>query len=82
MFSGACVSHSVTGGLPLEGAVCIQEAFASGGGLGRPPAPSTTGYGQQVRGKHPTGMHSCLTPNFTRYFTYRFTWIFTCSFMG
>ena len=26
------------------------------GGLGRPP--STTGYGQQAGGTHPTGMHS------------------------
>ena len=27
--------------------------------LGKHPPPSTTGYGQQVGGKNPTGMHSC-----------------------
>ena len=33
------------------------------GQLGRPP-PNTTGYGQQVGGTHPTGMHSRL--NFSK----------------
>ena len=50
IFTSVC--HSVyKGGLhPGEG-VCIQ-------GVGQTPS-STTGYGQQTGGTHPTRMHSC-----------------------
>ena len=36
--------------------VCIRA------GLGRPPPPSITRYGQQAGGMHPTGMHSGYRP--------------------
>ena len=42
--------------------VCIEDGgSASRGGWADPPPPpqSTTGYGQQAGGTHPTGMHSC-----------------------
>ena len=42
-----CITGHMTRG------VCIQGGFDG-------PPPSTMGYGQQVGGMHPTGMHSCL----------------------
>ena len=63
MFFHLCVilftgGRSASGGESLPpggsafGGVCIDW------GLGRPP--STTGYGQQAGGTHPTGMHPCF----------------------
>ena len=59
-----CVSFcSQGGGLPGGGECLPPGGSAFGGvcidwGLGRPP--STTGYGQQAGGTHPTGMHPCF----------------------
>ena len=55
----ACISGHITrGSLHPEGS-------ASGGlyrrGWADLPTPNTTGYGQQARGTHPTGMLSCYT---------------------
>ena len=58
MFSQACVKNSVHGG----GGVSAQRNAGIHPPGQTPPAPSTTGYGQQSDGTHPTGMHSyyCL----------------------
>ena len=62
------------GCLPLAGGGCLPLVWG-GEGWCTPPrhrhtprqalslgrhTPSTTGYGQQAGGTHPTGMHSCL----------------------
>ena len=58
---GGCWLPSMTSGdLPpwrvcKSGGICIR-----GGGFGRPFC-DTMGYGQSVGGRHPTGMHSCIT---------------------
>ena len=44
----------------LKEGACNQRGRGSASGvLGRPLPPSTTEYGQQADGMHPTGMHSC-----------------------
>ena len=67
MFSQACVKNSVHRGegcLPrVGGGPCAQRGVCLGGlhagGLGETP-PTSTAYGQQAGGIHPTGMHSCF----------------------
>ena len=43
----------------MEGGLHPVGWVSASGGLGRPPPPSTTGYGQQAGGTRPTGMHTC-----------------------
>ena len=49
------------GGLPIGWGSASRGSASGGCGLGTPPKDTwdTTGYGQQVDGTHPTGMHSC-----------------------
>ena len=66
-----CAEGSALGGLHLGiciWGVCIQAGLhpggsASGGWEYLPPSSDTMGYGQRAGGKHPTGMHSCLSRN-------------------
>ena len=67
MFSQACVKNSVHrgegvsakgGGWTVCPEGCLPGGFACGG-VGQTP-PTSTGYGQQAGGMHPTGMHSCF----------------------
>ena len=72
------VSVCPGGGCLHPDGVCIQVRSASGSagiciqGVGgwADPLPDTTGYGQQAGGKHPTGMHYCLTDKFPHYYLY------------
>ena len=69
MFSEAYVKNSFHG---KGEEVSAQEGFLPGGSASRREVclrggllwggqtpPTTTGYGQQASGTHPTGMHSC-----------------------
>ena len=71
----ACITGHVTGedlpprGLPwgdcirgvsIQNRVCLQGRGLHLREVGQTPPPSTTGYGQQAGGTHPTGMHYCV----------------------